>query len=103
MDPNSQNPIVRMLMSSKALVVLLITIATFVGLYLGKAQWTDVESFLKYILITWLGSQGIEDAAKHFAQPKTDVVKQVATDVATDVVKSLAPPPPDNVPPTAGG
>jgi hypothetical protein len=80
------NPIARLVGSSKALVVLGVTIASFVGLYLGKAQWLEVEGFLKWILITWLGAVGVEDAAKHLANSKIEAAREIA--------KSTPPPPP---------
>lgn len=94
MEPN-QNPIARLLGSSKSLVVLAVAALSFLGLYLGKVRFDEVESFLKYILITWLGAQGFEDAAKHVATAKSGPSATVITEAVAAGVKkaSLAPPP----------
>jgi len=93
MEPN-QNPIARLLGSSKALVVLVVTALSFLGLYLGKVKFEEVESFLKYVVITWLGAQGFEDAAKHVATAKAGPSASVIESaVAAGVKASLAPPP----------
>lgn len=90
----NQNPIARLFGSSKALVVLAVTALSFLGLYLGKVKFDEVESFLKYVIITWLGAQGVEDAAKHVATAKSGPSAQVIESaVAAGVKASLAPPP----------
>lgn len=60
----SQNPIIRLVSSSKALVVLGVTTACFIALFAGKAQFHDITEFLKYIIGPWLVAQGLEDALK---------------------------------------
>ncbi len=94
-----QNPIARLLSSSKAIVVLGVAALSFLGLYLGKIQFAEVESFLKYVLITWLGAQGVEDAAKHLSTPKANaaanaLVADAAASAVAAAVKASLPPPP---------
>jgi hypothetical protein len=87
MNPKT-NPLAKLLSSSKALVVLAVTVASFVGLYLGKAQWSEVENFLKWMIPAWLFAAGAEDAAKHLAAPRFE-----ANRLAAEERKSNRPPP----------
>ena len=80
------NVVVGLLASRKAMVVIAVSIASFVALYLGKAQWEQIESLLKWLLGTWLVSQGIEDSAKDFGESKVAAAKA-----------SIPPPPPVDV------
>lgn len=56
--------------SRKAMVVVAVTVAAFVSLYLGKAQWPQVEDLIKWLLGSWLLAQGAEDAVEHMAASK---------------------------------
>lgn len=59
-----------LLTSKKSLMVLLVVLAMFVSLWLGKVQYAEVESLLKLILPTWLGAQAIVDSAEHFSNAR---------------------------------
>lgn len=60
-----RGPVRRLAGSSKALVVLAVSAASFAALWCGKATWGDVEGLLKWVLAPWLAAVGIEDAARH--------------------------------------
>jgi hypothetical protein len=77
MNP-AANPVLRLLQSSKALVVLAVTLATFGGVYKGAIQWHEANDFLKWVLGPWLLAQGVEDAAKHFAPAPVPTTPSVA-------------------------
>lgn len=91
-------PIKRLMGSSKALVMLAVTLLMFIGVFIGKIQFSELKSMLTVLIPAWLGAQGLEDAAKHVAQPSTDRVKAVAVvtaaEVAEAVVKASNHPPP---------
>lgn len=89
MDPNNANPVLRLLKSSKALVMLGTAIGAFVLVGLGKISWDQVEKFLVVTVPAWMLAVGIEDGAKHMAG-KTDAMRKA---VADEVKKSLPPPP----------
>lgn len=83
------NVILGLLASRKAVVVIAVTIAAFVALYLGKAQWEQIESLLKWLLGTWLVAQAGEDSAKHLGAARVDAAKAAsmrppAVDVEAD-------------------
>lgn len=61
------NPLVRLATSSKAIVVLAVTIATFIAFFAGRVAWHDAAEFLKWLLAPWLLAQGAEDAARNLA------------------------------------
>lgn len=60
-------PFVRMLGSSKAIVMLLILSFSFLSLLLGKASWEQIENLVKWVFGSWVMAVGVEDAAKHVA------------------------------------
>lgn len=62
------NPLRRMIMSSKGIVVLATTVLAFGALYAGKATFEETASLLKWIIGPWLAAVGVEDAAKHVSQ-----------------------------------
>lgn len=62
------NPLRRMIMSSKGIVVLATTALAFGALYAGKATFEETASLLKWIIGPWLAAVGVEDAAKHVSQ-----------------------------------
>lgn len=64
------NPLMRLLGSSKALVMLAITGACFIALFLGKSDWVQTTDFLKWIVGPWLISAGLEDAGQKYGQAK---------------------------------
>lgn len=57
----------RLLGSRKAFVVLLVTGASFVALFSGKATWNEIAELLKWMIGPWLVASGVEDAARHVA------------------------------------
>jgi len=67
MNPNTTNPLMRILGSSKALIVLAVVTAAFGAFFAGKAQWDQVESMVKYLVGALILGQSAEDAAKHIA------------------------------------
>lgn len=78
------NVISGLLSSRKAMVVIVIAIASFVALYLGKATFEQIESMVKWLVSSWLVSQGVEDAAAKYGAAKVEVAK----------VNSIPSPPP---------
>lgn len=93
-SPVNQNPLQRLLGSTKAIVTLLVIVCSFTALFLGRATWEQVVTLLQVSIPAWLAAQAIEDGAQKLAVPRMDAVKEVATSVATDVVQnSLRPPP----------
>lgn len=92
--------IARILGSSKALIVLLVIVLMFVGLFLGKVPFEDIKHMLTVLVPVWLGAQGIEDAAKNIAKPSQEKIVQTASEVASAVVKaSLRPAPTEETKP----
>lgn len=85
LDPPA-NPIMRLVYSSKAIVVLAVTITTFGAVYLGRATFQQATDFLKYVIGPWLLAVGIEDAGRNNAKRPPD-------SSATNVVVSTPPPP----------
>lgn len=91
----SNNPIVRLLNSSKAIVVLFVIAGGFLAFAFGKASWDQVEGMLKWIVSVWLGAQGLEDAAKHYATRTNAGTAGLVGEVIRAAVKdSLTPPAP---------
>lgn len=91
----SNNPIVRLLNSSKAIVVLVVIAGGFIAFAFGKASWEQVEGMLRWVVSVWLGAQGLEDAAKHYAtRSNTSTAGLVGEVVRAAVKDSLTPPPP---------
>lgn len=78
-----------MLSSRKAIVLFLTLGLAAVAVATGKASWEQVEAFAKYIIITWMGSQALEDAAKHNAAK----VPQPAPVQDVTVNNTTVPPP----------
>lgn len=66
------NPLRRLVMSSKGIVVLATTALAFGALYAGKASFEETSSLLRWIIGPWLAAVGIEDAAKHVGQGLRD-------------------------------
>jgi hypothetical protein len=81
MDPKP-NPIKRLLGSSKALVVATALVLCFVGVYLGKLTWGQVEQFMTVTIPAWLLAVGLEDGAKHFARGRNASVTNIAPPAA---------------------
>lgn len=81
-----QNALVALLSSRKALVVLLAVGLCAAAVLTGKAQWQQCEDFMKWLLGSWLISQGIEDAAKHNAT-------KAPNSVTVNTTASVPPPP----------
>lgn len=79
------NVFVGLLSSRKAVVTLVVILASFVALYLGRASWDQIDSLLKVILPSWLGAVTIEDVASKQAAAKVEVAKS------------------NSIPPPAGG
>lgn len=92
------DPIKRLLGSSKALVMLMVTLLMFVGVFLGKIHFDEVKGVLTVLVPVWLGAQGIEDAAKNIAVPSNERVVKAAAEVAEAVVKASVRPPPAEPP-----
>ena len=65
----------RLMGSSKAIVVLAITIGTFAAVHWNKAAFGEATEFLKWVLGPWLLAQGVEDAAKHYGNSKVEASK----------------------------
>lgn len=85
---NSQNPITRLFTSSKALVMLFVVTAAYIGFFLGKTTWEQFSEFTKWIIGPWLIASGAEDVAKHISSGKVESQK-----LAIDYAKTSNPPP----------
>ena len=66
------SPFVRMLGSSKAIVMMIVLSLSFLALMLGKATWDQVDNLVKWVFGSWVMAVGVEDAAKHVAKGKVD-------------------------------
>jgi len=89
-------PILRLLQSSKALVVLTIIIGAFLAFQFGKVTWDEATSLVKWVVGPWLLAQGAEDAAKHFGASKGESLGKAAYE--SFVAASLPPPALDSKP-----
>jgi ABC-type anion transport system duplicated permease subunit len=73
----------RLTASSKALVMLGLTVLVFFGVFKGKLTWEQAEHFLAYTAPAWLIAVGLEDAAKKHGAASVEAAKL-----------SMRPPPP---------
>lgn len=88
-----KDAVVALFSSRKSLIVILLVVLSAVAIAVGRATWDQVEGFMKWILMTWLGAQGIEDAAKFFANRPT-AQPTVNVSAPTTVHVPSNPPPP---------
>jgi len=65
----SPNPIVGLMQSRKAVVVLLTMAGLFALTFIGKLHPDALLDYLKIIIPVWLASQGVEDAAEKWNAP----------------------------------
>jgi hypothetical protein len=79
----------KLLSSRKSFVVLLITTASFVALFPGKATWSDVADLLKLVVGSWLGAAGVEDAARHLGAG----LRGRSADPEPEKLSAISPPP----------
>jgi hypothetical protein len=78
------NPLLRLLTSSKALVVMAVVASALAAFFTHRATWGEASDLVKYVLGAWLVAQGTEDAARHFATSrKTTSVDVSATNPPT--------------------
>ena len=63
-DPTpQQNFIIDLLTSKKAIVMLIVVVAVTVLAALSKVQGQAALDFIKWVVMAWLGSQAVVDAA----------------------------------------
>ena len=59
--PPVWGPLLGLLGSQKALVMLLVVIGTLVLVGMGRVTWADAKSFLEIIIPTWFGAHALQD------------------------------------------
>jgi hypothetical protein len=87
------SPIVRMLSSSKALVMLGTMAGAIVLVTLGKITWEQAERFLTITVPAWMLSVGLEDAAKHYGAAKGASTTESSTTVIAEPAQAKPEPP----------
>lgn len=69
------NALSGLIQSRKSLIMILALVGSFVGVYMGRITWPQVQVFLTVTIPAWMIAMGIEDAAKKTADGKTEVAK----------------------------
>jgi len=85
MPTDTNNPVVRLLQSSKALVAMPMILGAFLAFHYSKISWVECTDFVKWIWLSWAGVQGAEDVVKHYNAGKAVVAETAAR-------ASIAPP-----------
>lgn len=86
------NPVTRLMTSSKAIVMLFVITAAYIGFFLGKTTWEQFAEFAKWIIGPWMVASGAEDVAKHIAAGKVESSK-VTTEGQKAIHSASIPPP----------
>jgi len=75
------NPILALLGSKKALIMLVAVVGAIVLAAIGKVDGQQALDFCKWVVMTWLGAQAVVDAAPklRFLHPPTTVVNNLST------------------------
>lgn len=73
MNPDSPNPLTRLLSSTKGIVALFVVALAFGALFANKASWDQVKSLLEWVLTTWFAAHTAEDVTKHYAKGRLAV------------------------------
>jgi hypothetical protein len=92
MEQQTNNPVMRLLQSSKALVAMPMIIGSFIAFKYGKVSWTECTDFVKWIWLSWAGVQGAEDVVKHYGASKGSSGDAMKVLISDAVKNSMSPP-----------
>jgi hypothetical protein len=96
----NQSAVARLFGSTKALILMLVVLGAFVGLFLGKVMWGDVKELLMILVPSFFVTHAAADVAHAMAAPKLEIAKRVSVRPPSNAVDVPVSVPPDpKVPP----